>query len=1233
MNAPLLAFLNFAMGDATFSSLVMIILAVLIVRLLTGGGFGRVRRLERWRNRPRGWQLVMIISLSLIFFRIVGKLALGFFAILLAVCSFLLWLWALLDCISRLTSADDRNRTTWIVWLLVILFAPFIGALVYMLVNHVGPRPAVPFGPSASTPPPSAPPPSSPPPAAPPPPPAPVESTVAKTFSEPFKIYNQPAPASASPAQPAASRPAGGCPKCGAPLPPDAPEGLCPRCLLQMNLGAPTQFPGTAAASFTTSTPPPPPAPEDIAKHFPQLEILECLGRGGMGVVYKARQPRLNRLVALKILAPGRQQDPQFADRFLREAQALARLSHPNIVTVYDFGESDGLYYLLMEYVDGVTLRGLLHGTKLEPVQALAIVPRICEALQYAHEQGVVHRDIKPENVLIDKQGRVKIADFGIARMLGVEGLPAHTRDRYVIGTPYYMAPEQVEKPLEVDHRADIYSLGVVFYEMLTGELPLGRFALPSQKVSVDVRLDDIVLRTLEKEPQRRYQHASEVRTDVENVSGVTTGTPAPIPGVNLGAPPPPRPPPPPSMATPPPPPPPPPPDLSEALHAVHLPGTLLCTVGIWHVICAVWWVVVGLTVAYSAQNVSLLTPQFEQIGAAGAISPAWIFAAFVNGMAGVVIICGAKNMKRLEHHTTAVVAAVVAFALNFFGMISASSRPDSDALSVVTVACTLAGAWAFVVLNRRKIVAAFAAQAQHAQALSMPPPVATTAETYPGESKFSRKAILGLLWAVLGIVAVVFIINALDSGFPQRMDGVALLLFSPFLAAPLGTTILGWTAAGEILRSRGRLHGLWLAVFDGLFFPLLALDGVITFLCYLATVAAWGSNVEPPDRYLALMWFAAVLLSLLADVLIVLLVAGAAHRAAASSAAPAPSLAWRIFKGLLIIGMVLLLLAAGGALAALLAWNHSARTNSWGFNIAPVRVNAPPLSPQLAKLDQAQQTFERVQQQFAAGLATQADIIDAAEQVEVLKAQLAGDPVAAAQARLNAAQQRRDLDEQLHNASLMPQTDYDRAQSDLAQRKAELNALQNNSTPPPPTPPEPPAPSPPGDTSNATTSATGVSANLPSMSATVSSTGVTASMTTPGLPGVSVPASSTPPLPRGYTQAAPEPRTDPDASVKVEISAIEKFDYENSKLASFLNIARRPNLSPAVQSLLVRDAYGHLDYENSKMSLLEALINRRDFSEDARTAILRQLNSLDFENNRLTILNLLNTKPASSSN
>ncbi len=310
------------------------------------------------------------------------------------------------------------------------------------------------------------------------------------------------------------------CPHCGKPLPEAALGGLCPECMLKVGTATATaEVPGEGQPPPTT---PPQPAldPAEIARRFPQLEILECLGRGGMGVVYKARQPALDRLVALKVLAPEKGTDPRFATRFTREAQALARLNHPNIVTVYDFGESNGLFYLLMEFVDGVSLRQLLERREIAPETALAIVPHICVALQYAHEQGIVHRDIKPENVLLDKAGRVKIADFGIAKMLGQESVrPALTEERQVIGTPHYMAPEQVEKPLLVDHRADIYSLGVVFYEMLTGELPLGRFAPPSRKVQIDVRLDQVVLHALEKEPELRYQQASQVKTDVERIA------------------------------------------------------------------------------------------------------------------------------------------------------------------------------------------------------------------------------------------------------------------------------------------------------------------------------------------------------------------------------------------------------------------------------------------------------------------------------------------------------------------------------------------------------------------------------------------------------------------------------------------------------------------------------------------------------------------------------------------
>jgi hypothetical protein len=238
-----------------------------------------------------------------------------------------------------------------------------------------------------------------------------------------------------------------------------------------------------------------------------------------MGAVYKARQPTLDRIVALKILP--KRDDPAFAERFTREARALAKLSHPGIVTVHDFGQAGDLYYFVMEYVEGVNLRQAERG-KLSPAEALAIVPQICAALQFAHDAGVVHRDIKPENILLDAKGRVKIADFGLAKLSGAAGPNPLTHTHQVMGTVHYMAPEQWEKPAEVDHRADIYSLGVVFYELLTGELPLGRFPLPSERVQIDVRLDDIVLRTLEKQPDRRYQHASEVKTDVEKVATPT---------------------------------------------------------------------------------------------------------------------------------------------------------------------------------------------------------------------------------------------------------------------------------------------------------------------------------------------------------------------------------------------------------------------------------------------------------------------------------------------------------------------------------------------------------------------------------------------------------------------------------------------------------------------------------------------------------------------------------------
>ena len=346
------------------------------------------------------------------------------------------------------------------------------------------------------------------------------------------------------------------CPSCGQPLPSNAPKGLCPECLMK---GA---FP-TGADADAPEKPPRfiPPKPEELAPQFPQLEILEFIGQGGMGAVYKVRQKELDRIVALKILPPGIGGDPAFAGRFAREAKALAKLNHPGIVTLYEFGQVGGgtgvspvsieedanqkhtgkmpvpLFYFLMEFVDGVTLRQLLHAGRISPREALAIVPQICDALQFAHDQGIVHRDIKPENILLDRRGRVKVADFGLAKLVETESLgvpPSGGTDRLkpelqtfltdagkTMGTPNYMAPEQKEHPDAVDNRADIYALGVVFYQMLTGELPGKPIVPPSQsggKIQIDVRLDEVVLRALEKKPELRYQQVNEVKTMVETI-------------------------------------------------------------------------------------------------------------------------------------------------------------------------------------------------------------------------------------------------------------------------------------------------------------------------------------------------------------------------------------------------------------------------------------------------------------------------------------------------------------------------------------------------------------------------------------------------------------------------------------------------------------------------------------------------------------------------------------------
>jgi len=261
-----------------------------------------------------------------------------------------------------------------------------------------------------------------------------------------------------------------------------------------------------------------------IGKKVAGFELVERLGAGGMGVVYKATQLSLGRQVAVKLLPEESRNDPQIEERFRREIAILAHLHHPNIVGIVDGGVCELGAYFVMELVDGISLRHVFTHGGLKPPEALRIIPQICDALEYAHSRGVIHRDIKPENILIDRSGRVRLLDFGLSRLVQQDAPSLVTRPTQVLGTFEYMAPEQREGSRGVDHRSDLYSLGVVIYEMLTGELPIGRFDPPSRKnVEIDVRIDEIVLRSLDKAPERRFQKAGDLKTEVERLSHVTT--------------------------------------------------------------------------------------------------------------------------------------------------------------------------------------------------------------------------------------------------------------------------------------------------------------------------------------------------------------------------------------------------------------------------------------------------------------------------------------------------------------------------------------------------------------------------------------------------------------------------------------------------------------------------------------------------------------------------------------
>jgi len=468
-----------------------------------------------------------------------------------------------------------------------------------------------------------------------------------------------------------------------------------------------------------------PPSLEEMAKLFPQFEIVELLGQGGMGAVYKARQPALDRWVALKILPPQATGQAGFAHRFNREARALARLNHANIVAVYEFGQAGGMPFFVMEYVEGVTLRRLVRERRLPPRDALRIVPQICEALQFAHDEGVVHRDIKPENILLDKKGRVKIADFGIAKIVGEagqadaaqtgrsaqakEGGPAAdsiqtavslTQDQ-ILGTPHYMAPEQVEHPQAVDHRADIYSLGVVFYEMLTGELPLGKFQPPSKRAQLDVRLDEVVLHTLEKEPERRYQHASEVKTDLEAIARTPGGGAAAVDASTA----------------------------SSALDDVRNPASWLLATGILN------WIAIPMivmTIAWARSHSGQPTaPLLLSLLAALGLSSFIIFAAL--------------KMRRLEAYSTAVIGSILAILITPGNIIG---------LPV--------GIWSLVVLSRREVRQAFGrgSRLEGAANAGVAPPT-------PAPDRFWRRFAVAVALVLLALILIPAGLTVLSIALP----------------------------------------------------------------------------------------------------------------------------------------------------------------------------------------------------------------------------------------------------------------------------------------------------------------------------------------------------------------------------------------------------------------------------------------------------------------------------------
>ncbi|MDI1311144.1 serine/threonine-protein kinase, partial [Prosthecobacter sp.] len=685
------------------------------------------------------------------------------------------------------------------------------------------------------------------------------------------------------------------CPQCGALIPEDSAHGLCPRCVFAKAL-APTADGGFAPYA--------PPSLESVRAAFPHLEVTGLIGSGGMGAVYKARQPQLDRFVALKILPAELASQPGFSERFQREAQALARLSHPHIVTVHDFGQAGGFYYLLMEFIDGVNLRQLLQAKRLTPKEALSIVPPICEALQCAHDHGIVHRDIKPENLLIDKAGMVKIADFGIAKMYSSPLAPreensadANTKapgtsetDLYRespqftslsqmanMGTPDYAAPEQASG--SADHRADIYSLGVVLYEMLTGERPTSKLEAPSKRVQVDIRIDEIVLRALEKSPELRFATAAEFRTQVEAAAAENGKSEPTARRAEC--------------------------DPFRASHA--LPLWLRSILGAVFFVCLLNfagphftrlgnspertftvglsqpWLVVHSQLVDDTRSVRALSWNFRSSSFLSGIIAAVVAATllffrrygrlharwsgWISGIGSAAAVSPGIRFRLVEEREgrrvilwRGVLGAFLAvFALAL--IVGASSSLVTNGAPPFLIVVALAGIAAILTVGTSVRIRFKSVASSHSEP-----------DDITGPPRYSRAAIVGACWVpvtFLSFVAVAMVSFQVRGDPASGPEWWQLAILIPALilgvTGPFGTTILGWVAVSQIRRSAGRILGLPLALFDGLLYPLGFLSGVLllgsTTLArmfvdfYLNPSVIGHHNIDPPLHPKVAFW------------------------------------------------------------------------------------------------------------------------------------------------------------------------------------------------------------------------------------------------------------------------------------------------------------------------------------------------------------------------------------------